>query len=114
MNFLFVYGNLKHGFYNHVLLEDSEFCGNGYLSGYDMYLMGSFPAIAPGNGVVSGEIYKVDDLVLQRIDQLEGHPDWYTRELVNFPQFSEGVWVYVRNDICSDSGYPKIVFGNWE
>ena len=29
---------------------------------------------------VTGEVYAVDDATLKRLDQLEGHPDWYKRE----------------------------------
>jgi gamma-glutamylaminecyclotransferase len=31
---------------------------------------------------IHGEVYRVDDLTLERLDQLEGHPDWYERKEV--------------------------------
>ena len=31
---------------------------------------------------IDGEAYRVDDLTLERLDQLEGHPHWYERKKV--------------------------------
>jgi gamma-glutamylcyclotransferase (GGCT)/AIG2-like uncharacterized protein YtfP len=70
---LFVFGNLKKGKQNHNFMEDSNYIGKGSVSGFDMYDLGSFPALIRGEGVVSGEVYEVDTKLLKKLDQLEGN-----------------------------------------
>ena len=80
MSKIFVYGTLKRGFGNNVLLRDSEFLCEGKLSKeYSMYV-GGIPYVVheKGKGVV-GELWEVDDNALFYVDALEGHPNWYKR-----------------------------------
>lgn len=57
-----------------------------------------------GNGTfVKGEVYEVDDIVLGKLDILEEHPDYYTRDLYNVvplndPKNVVQVWIYVIRD----------------
>lgn len=87
---VFVYGTLKSGHGNHRLLEGSEFVGYGKTAGHYHMLNGGFPRVVKGclqepRGHVTGELYEVDMATLARLDALEGHPTFYTRERV---------WVY--------------------
>jgi len=76
---LFVYGLLKKGFPLHHFLESSGFVGEGYISGYAMYSLGSYPVVVqlpPGTvNKVHGEIYNTPIHVLHQLDQLEGAYD---------------------------------------
>ncbi len=80
--YLFVYGTLMKGFGNHHLLESSTFIGTARTcEKYAMYATG-FPFVNPNipRTVISGEVYLVEsEEVLHRLDQLEGHPNWYVR-----------------------------------
>lgn len=80
---VFVYGTLMRGEANHeYYLTDESFKGNASASGFEMYDIGAFPGIVPGDGVIPGEIYEVDDETLQRLDYLEGEGSLYIRESV--------------------------------
>lgn len=81
---VFVYGTLKRGFDNHLLLANSKFISNAKtLHPYPMICKyPSFPYLidAEGKGLcVYGEVYEVAHQTIQRLDELEGYPDHYTR-----------------------------------
>lgn len=78
MNTVAVYGSLRSGMGNHVLLEHVQEHKTGVIAGYDMYSCGGFPAIVPAkDGAVAVEVYEVDDATLRRLDQLEGYSNGY-------------------------------------
>jgi gamma-glutamylcyclotransferase (GGCT)/AIG2-like uncharacterized protein YtfP len=90
--YLFVYGSLRRGFPNHFLLEKSIYMGT-YSTVDKYYMIGqvskSFPYVVaeaefegqPSTHII-GELYDIDADVLKDLDDLEGHPDFYTRRLV--------------------------------
>lgn len=82
---LFVYGSLKRGFAHHALLVAAEREGPAETApGYRLVLQGSYPALVPSRaGSVRGEVYRVSDELLARLDVFEGCPELYQRhELV--------------------------------
>ena len=93
---VFVYGSLKTGFGNHRVLGDNEPLREDQTlnAGWNMFSMGGFPGIVPGSQYISGELYEVDDSILERLDWLEGNGHFYTREVV---PLASGVdaWMYV-------------------
>ena len=98
---VFVYGTLLTGEANHdYYLKDSGPACKGYITGFEMYDIGSFPGIVYGEGIVLGELYAVTPQVLERLDCLEGEGSLYIREFVpvtvdnGFPVFAS---VYVYN-----------------
>lgn len=113
METVFVYGSLRQGQPNHRYLKGQEYLGEYKIVGFDMYNVGSFPAIVPGSGIVRGEAYRVDDAALARLDRLEGHPRMYRREQVAI----EGIlitllgWAYVWQR--SVSGMVAVPAGDW-
>lgn len=91
---VFVYGTLKRGFYNHALLENSEFIAEVITK--EKYPMVNFeeyfPYLINEVGVghkIKGELFKVDDETFAKLDILEGYPDLYTRE--NIKVISYGI-----------------------
>eukprot|EP00127_Corallochytrium_limacisporum_P002649 Clim_evm85s134 gene=Clim_evmTU85s134 len=100
---VFSYGTLKRGFPNHYLLTEGKFnVGDGELheereSGHMKYmgrarLSEQYPLVvgglfrtpylldAPGKGLnVYGEVYEVDEDMLNLLDRLEGYPHYYHR-----------------------------------
>jgi gamma-glutamylcyclotransferase (GGCT)/AIG2-like uncharacterized protein YtfP len=89
---LFVYGTLKRGFWNHYLLDREEFIGEAETKEkYAMYVSG-IPYVVKGEPVsrIKGEVYRVSSETLKLIDRLEGHPNWYRRELITVKVLDRG------------------------
>lgn len=85
MHLVFVFGSLKKGFGNHRLLQDSEFIEPAVTkdAAFKMVSYGGFPGMYHGGDTaIHGEVYEVDDETFQRLDRLEGHPNFYQREQV--------------------------------
>jgi gamma-glutamylcyclotransferase (GGCT)/AIG2-like uncharacterized protein YtfP len=106
LHLVFVYGTLKKGFGNHRLLAASEFLGEARTAqSYAMYSTG-VPIVVKNEAIspIQGELYRIDEATLVTLDSLEGHPDWYRRELVDVIVFgengerSEKAWVYFNLD----------------
>jgi gamma-glutamylcyclotransferase (GGCT)/AIG2-like uncharacterized protein YtfP len=100
-----VYGSLKKGFGNHGLLSDSKFIDKGCtFPNYKLISMGSYPAALVGKKSLAVEIYEVSQKTLERLDQLEGHPSFYTRRFVpiNTPNGREFAWMYTLCHLTSN------------
>jgi gamma-glutamylaminecyclotransferase len=68
-----VYGTLKRGFHNHLLLETSDFLGEVQTPG-KLYVRGlPYYKKAHEGTWVYGELYRIDDTTLSRLDRLEGY-----------------------------------------
>lgn len=101
---IFIYGTLKKGFYFHddYLGEDkSEALGPATASlNYSLYVDGMPHLIKEKTDkAVKGELYLVDEDVLNSLDYLEGHPVTYKREIIDV--FNEKgkkllAWAYLR------------------
>src|SRR3990167_5214447 len=85
----FVYGTLKKGYSNHVLLKEAKFICDGYACGTRMLDLGSFPAFIEGNFENRGEVYEVSPDILSFLDRLEGHPHFYERKKIFINQLEE-------------------------
>lgn len=80
-----VYGTLKRGFGNHILLSTAVFISKGKTERkYPMVIHGSgLPFLVNKKGIghnVDVELYLVNKDELNQLDMLEGHPDWYKRK----------------------------------
>lgn len=84
---LFVYGTLKKGFENHYFLDGAKFLGCATTKHrYPMVnIVKAYPYLIDdkNNGkYINGEVYKIDREILERLDHLEGYPDYYTRKKI--------------------------------
>lgn len=78
---VFVYGTLLKGQRNHEhFLWNCVYLGKATVAGFDMYDIGSFPGIVPGEGTVKGELYEVSKGTLRDLDYLEGEGSLYIRK----------------------------------
>ncbi|XP_049268388.1 putative gamma-glutamylcyclotransferase CG2811 isoform X1 [Rhipicephalus sanguineus] len=89
-HYVFVYGTLKTGETNHRIMTNP---GNGRstligqartLKKWPLVLVSKYeiPCLLPCEGLgheVCGEVYQVDDRMLEVLDWLESHPDFYVR-----------------------------------
>jgi gamma-glutamylcyclotransferase (GGCT)/AIG2-like uncharacterized protein YtfP len=97
--YLFVYGSLlSHNSHNY-LLSGCKFIGNAILNGYALYKVSWYPAIVPKNGCkVAGEVYKVDENTIEKIDDFEDEGELYKRQEVNVILNNSEIikaWTYV-------------------
>lgn len=102
---LFVYGTLMTGETNHHYLQNSTLLGNATVRGYDMYDVGWYPAITPGNNLITGELYQVPIDDISSIDMLEGEGILYIKKCETITD-AEGnrtfALVYVYNEDTSN------------
>lgn len=71
---LAVYGSLRKGCHNHNLCfkDDVGFIANATIKGFELYSLGSYPAIIQGKGDVKVELYDVtDNLKFPQTEQME-------------------------------------------
>jgi gamma-glutamylaminecyclotransferase len=131
--YLFVYGSLRRGLPNHFLLEKSIYMGT--YSTVDKYHMigqvsKSFPYVvaetefADTNPThIIGELYDIEADVLKDLDELEGHPDFYTRCTIQVSDqaathtYSAYVYILENPGIISglknNSRFELVPSGDW-
>lgn len=78
-----VYGSLKRGFANHHWLAGAQLLGEAAMAGLALHDLGPFPMAVPDPtaACLHGQLYRVDDTLLSRLDRLEGVPRLYQRQL---------------------------------
>ena len=97
---IFVYGSLRKGFHNDIYLKDAEFIGNFQtLEKFYMYSYKSYPfpyilrkkleKCTSEPIQIQGEVYKINESILKRLDVLEGHPDFYKRQEIEVESNTE-------------------------
>lgn len=74
--------------------------------------LGAYPALVDGGSVaVRGEVYKIDELTLARVDKLEGHPTYYRRRTLELAD-GRRVETYLLPAVEAE-GCPQIFSGDW-
>ena len=115
MELVFVYGTLRRGHGNHVLLKNSQFVDAGLTKKkYAMYANG-IPFVNDDEEVSSifGELYKVSNHTLRMLDLLEGHPGWYERKKITVIGGKKRykAWLYFNNtkdgDLIESGDYER-------
>jgi gamma-glutamylcyclotransferase (GGCT)/AIG2-like uncharacterized protein YtfP len=112
MTKVFVYGTLKRGWGNHRILEESNLLGECVTHpNFTMVHLGGFPGVLMGGETaISGEVYEVDELTMNRLDGLEGYPSFYNR--LEIPTDYGMAWMYYLSDRYST--HPVIEDGVWK
>jgi gamma-glutamylaminecyclotransferase len=109
-NLLAVYGTLRKGYANNYLLNGSKFIGSFETAEKFPHKKTSIPYVAnwPGYGeYIPIELYELkNEAQLSQIDILEGHPNWYKRELTqiycNNSHKVYEAWLYFNDDAFFD------------
>jgi len=103
---VFVYGSLKRGFPLNGALRTAEFIGTVPLQGYTLHSAGAFPYMVPcALGTVLGEVYRVDDETLSRLDRIEQEGTLYKREAIGVYE-GEEVYSYLAKSV-QDTGFSE-------
>lgn len=108
----FFYGSLREGHYNHAhFLRDVPVVARGSLKGFDLYSLGAYPMIVPGDGTVVGEVFDVDSRTFAMIDRMELGAG-YRREqaAVDTPEGLIQATVYVYDRAARGAKVPS---GDW-
>jgi gamma-glutamylcyclotransferase (GGCT)/AIG2-like uncharacterized protein YtfP len=117
-----VYGTLRRGFGNHGLLEGSQMIGEGNtVDGFTMRARGIPYVSKNGQTQIKVEVYSVDEVTLDDLDSLEGHPRWYKREEVDVKLDNgkyERAYMYLMDEesvsnvgIVESGDYKNYVYG---
>lgn len=100
-NYVAVYGTLKKGYSNYwnYLSGASSFVGRGTTNDKYPLVIKGLPYLINKKGAghnVSVDVFRVTDRVFKNLDALEGHPNWYRRELVPIKMKNKLVtaWLY--------------------
>ena len=82
-NLIAVYGTLKKGYSNYyAYLTNAKHIGRGKTEDKYPLVVDGLPYLINKKGVghnVEVDVFKVSDMQLQKVDALEGHPQWYKR-----------------------------------
>lgn len=109
---LFVYGTLRRGEPAHGLLVDARPFGVARTEPrFDLLDLGEYPGLVrAGSTSVVGELYAVDERLLATLDEYEGVPEPYVRELVSLDDGRRAIaYVLVRRPADA----PRIASGDW-
>ena len=114
MNKLFVYGTLKKQHSRNNILGAASFIKEiKSLPCYTMIDLGAFPGILDsGNNVIYGELYEVDDSILEMCDLIEGHPNFYKRKIVKLDKGMKAEAYFLPKSQYNT--YPVIESGLWK
>lgn len=99
-NFVAVYGTLKFGYSNYRhYLTSSKFIGEGVTKDKYPLIIKGLPYLIEERGKghnVEVDVFRVSDTVLEELDRLEGHPNWYRRKQIPIKINNKTVqcWIY--------------------
>lgn len=114
---MFVYGTLKSGYGNNILLQNERKIGNAET--VDSYIMkaGGIPYVFKDKklSTIKGELWEVDKDTLPSIDRLEGHPNWYKREKINVISNDKehSAWIYFMQGNSDSSNLMTVENGKF-
>jgi len=133
---LFVYGTLRKNCCRNHVLKDTFYVGTAITTPeYVLYHLGKYPAMAKSDKgyPIHGELYEVDEPLMERLDHIEGAPVYYNRVEVNLDTVA--VVKAPMNEECNtkllekkavaylftkpetledDAAHPKIENGTWD
>ncbi len=109
-NLIAVYGTLKKGYSNYYsYLTNAKHIGRGKTQDKYPLIVDGLPYLVNKKGVghnVVVDVFKVSDMQLKKVDQLEGHPQWYRRVQipVKLKNRTLNCWIYFNpKDINSNT-----------
>jgi gamma-glutamylcyclotransferase (GGCT)/AIG2-like uncharacterized protein YtfP len=113
---VFVYGTLRQGGVRAMtdIFPDSKFIGSARVSG-SLYDLGAYPCLLldESNSLVIGEVYEVEDEVLNKLDDIEASSSYRRRQVeVSLGKHRVTCWIY-QPDSKSYPHRTLITTGDW-
>ena len=106
---IIVYGSLRRKQGNSHWMTNAQWLGDYQVEGYELYNLGHYPGVIPGEGTIECEVYRIDATTLGELDALRTKGGEYKRQLVSTPYGSAWMYIYQR----SVAGRPQIPSGDW-
>lgn len=106
MEYLFVYGLFRDS--ARTLLGETTFCGKTTINGKLFKVNEFYPGYVKGDGKVVGDVYLIDPIVLDKLDEFEG--DEYIRTKIRTSTDVE-CWVYEYK--YDTKGIKEVRSGDW-
>ena len=109
---IFVYGTLMSGFIRDSLMQAAKLIGIAKtVPAFTMYSTAmSYPMVVRGGTTaILGELYEANTETVARLDVIEGHPDWYCREVVQLEDGTEASMYLIQEK----PGWPTVKSGDW-
>ncbi|MCL9668479.1 gamma-glutamylcyclotransferase [Rosenbergiella epipactidis] len=106
---IIVYGSLRRKQGNSHWMTNAQWLGDYQVEGYELYNLGHYPGVIPGEGTIEGEVYRIDATTLGELDALRTKGGEYKRQLVSTPYGSAWMYIYQR----SVAGRQQIPSGDW-
>lgn len=115
---LFIYGTLKRGGTNHLLLADQRFIATACTPpGYRLFVVADYPGLVRDSTAqrgVQGELWDVDSSKLAELDSFEGVPEkLYRREPVPLTSPHHNLAVETYLYLRTIRGRRPIIDGKW-
>jgi gamma-glutamylcyclotransferase (GGCT)/AIG2-like uncharacterized protein YtfP len=113
---VFVYGTLRRGGARSMSIRfpNSKFIADAKVSG-SLYDLGAYPVllINESNSLVSGEVYEVDDEILNKLDDFEASSNYWRKQVeISLDTHRRICWIYAPNhEFCSHRAL--ITSGDW-
>jgi gamma-glutamylaminecyclotransferase len=110
---VFVYGTLLRGESNHQFLSGARYVAEASTPpSFELFDLGGFPAMVEGGTTaIRGEVWACSNGVIDRLDELEDHPDYFRRARIQLDDGSP-IDSYLLPGVQA-SFYPRIASGNW-
>lgn len=95
---VFVYGTLRRGSAGSMSqrFPNSKFIGEAKVTG-SLYDLGAYPGLLlnESNSVVSGEVYEVDDEILNQLDDFEASSNYWRKQVeISLGAHRKACWIY--------------------
>ena len=109
---VFVYGSLRQGSTNHRMLKHGTFVRKDVTAPtFKLLHLGAYPGMVPGKTSVHGEVWDVDPMHRQELDQFEGHPTLFRRQRIPLISGEEvSAYLFQRN---TPKLFPVVRSGDW-
>jgi gamma-glutamylcyclotransferase (GGCT)/AIG2-like uncharacterized protein YtfP len=113
---VFVYGTLRRGSARAMSIRfpNSKYIADAKVSG-TLYDLGAYPGLLTdeSNSLISGEVYEVDDEILNKLDEFEASSYYWRKQVeISLGTHSKNCWIYEPNLECY-SHRRLITSGDW-
>ena len=115
---VFVYGTLRGGNARSMSIRfpNSKFIAAAKVSG-SLYDLGAYPGLLlnESNSLVIGEVYEVDDELLNTLDEFEASSNYWRKQVeISLGAHSRTCWIYVPEDNSEFNSFQTVITsGDW-